>query len=103
MSKRRKILELLTQNDLTTKEIQEKTSYDLNLIQVYINQFKKEGKIKKVGNKGQFAIYTAKVRKEKSLALLKQLHSIMEKRMDFVQKPTDTEIKTIKIIEEMIK
>jgi len=59
MSKRSKILELLTQNELTTKEIQAKLGYDLNLIQVYIHQFKNNGQIKKKGNKGKFIIYSA--------------------------------------------
>ena len=59
MSKRSKILDLLTQNELTTKEIHDKTNYDMDLIWPYISQFKKEGKIKKIGNKGRFPIYTA--------------------------------------------
>ena len=59
MSKRGKILDLLTQNDLTTEEIHDKTGYNMDLIWPYISQFKKEGKIKKIGNKGRFPIYAA--------------------------------------------
>lgn len=55
------ILKLLTENELTTKEIQKETGFELNLIQVYLNQFKKSDKVKKIGNKGRFAIYKAKV------------------------------------------
>lgn len=57
VSKRKKVLELLTQNDLTNKEIQEKTGYDLNLIQIYTGQYLKAGKIKKVGDKDGFRLY----------------------------------------------
>jgi len=59
MSKRSKILELLGQEDLTTKEIHDKTGYDMALIWQYIHQFKDEGKIEKIGNKGRFNIYRA--------------------------------------------
>jgi len=59
MSKRSKILDLLTQNELTTKEIQGETGYDMDLIWQYINQFKNEGKIEKIGNKGRFNLYAA--------------------------------------------
>lgn len=58
MSKRSEILELLTKNDLTTKEIQKKTDYDMDLIWQYINQFKKEKKIEQIRKKGRFAVYT---------------------------------------------
>ena len=57
MSKRKIILDLLKENELTTEDIQEKTGYDMNLIQQYINQFKKEFKIKKVGKRKNFIIY----------------------------------------------
>lgn len=63
MSKRSKILDLLKENELTTKEIQNKTNYDIKIIWTYISQFTNEGKIKKVGNKKRFPIYTA-IKKE---------------------------------------
>jgi len=44
-------LELLTKEDLTIKEIQDKTGYEIGIIGQYINQFNKARKIKKVGNK----------------------------------------------------
>ena len=52
-------MELLSKEELTTREIHDKTGYDMDLIWQYVNQFKSEEKIKKIGNKGRFSIYTA--------------------------------------------
>ena len=106
MTKKSKILELLTENNLTTKEIQEKTSYKLDLIQVYINQFKKANKVKKVDNNGKFAIYSA-IKEESNnsqiKALLKQLYELMTNKMDFVKDINEKDLKLIDEIKEMIK
>lgn len=59
MSKRSRVLELLSKEKLTTKDIHNKTGYDMDLIWQYINQFKSEGKIKKLGNEGRFSVYVA--------------------------------------------
>ena len=83
MSIRSKILELLTKNKLTSKEIHDRL-YDpdadkLNIIQIYINQFKNEGKIEKVGNMGKFAIYSIKKTELEKLKMgYKQFNKLFE-------------------------
>ena len=57
MSFRSKVLDLLKEKECTSKDIQTALGGDLKLIQVYLNEFKNEGKIKKIGNEGKFFIY----------------------------------------------
>ena len=83
MSKRSKILELLAENELTTKEIQEKTGYDMDLIWQYINQFKKENKIEQIDKKGRFFVYTAiKKNSRENLSLLKFMNDFFKDNAD---------------------
>ncbi len=100
-SKRNDLVELLKVEALTTKEIAEKLRIPLDHIWTYISQFSRSGKVIKVGKKGRFNMYKAV--DYNPTKLLSQLHEIMEKRMNFIEKPSENEIETIKIIEEMIK
>lgn len=99
-SKRNKLLELLKVETLTTKEIVEKLEIPIEHIWTYVAQFMKEGKVVKVGKQGKYNLYKAV--EDNPIKLLRQLHTIMNKRMDFVEKPSENEIEIIKVIEGMI-
>lgn len=104
MSNKYKILELLKQEELTIKEIATKTKFSENEVRTYIHRLLEDSLIKEIGKKNRWCIYAAIEKKSSNLTiLLKDLHSIMNKRMNFIKKPTEAEIKTIKIIEELIK
>lgn len=101
ISKRNGILELLKVETLTTKEIVEKLKIPIEHVWTYLSQFMKDGKVVKVGKQGKYNLYKAV--EDNPTKLLKQLHTIMNKRMDFIEKPSENEIEIIKVIEEMIK
>jgi len=101
ISKRNELLEQLRVETLTTNEIVEKLKIPIEHVWTYISQFSRNGKVIKVGKQGRFNLYKAV--EDNPTKLLKQLHTIMNKRMDFIEKPSENEIETIKVIEEMIK
>ncbi len=104
MSNKEKILRMLNGNKLTVKEIAQELDLKENAINVYICRLRKDNLIKKVGKDNRYNIYTT-IKKEpiNPLRYLKELHSIMNNRMDFTEEPNENEIQTIKTIEEMIK
>ena len=59
MSNKYKILELLKQNELTIKEISDKSEFNENEIRVYIHRLKDDGLIREIGKKNRYIIYTA--------------------------------------------
>lgn len=100
ISKRNGILEILKVETLTTKEIVEKLKIPIEHVWTYLSQFMKDGKVVKVGKQGKYNLY--KAIEDNPVKLLRQLHIIMNKRMDFVEKPSENEIEIIKVIEGMI-
>lgn len=104
MSNKEKILEMLKGNELTVREIAQDLNLKENAVNVYICRLRKDNLIKKVGKINRYNVYTT-IKKESinPLRYLKELHSIMNNRMDFIEKPNENEIQTIKTIEEMIK
>lgn len=93
-----KILVLLTEKELTSLEISAKLGIAKDILFPKITRLRKEHRIMKINDKKPYK-YKAITPK----ALLKQLHLIMNKRMDFIEEPNENETNTIKIIEEMIK
>ncbi|KKM85094.1 hypothetical protein LCGC14_1292510 [marine sediment metagenome] len=59
MSNKYKILELLKGNELTVKEIADKTEFNENEVRVYTNRLMKDNLIKKIGKKNRYVLYTA--------------------------------------------
>ena len=59
-SNRQKVLEILSNNNLTAPEIAEKLDMDLKTVQTYLYQFHDQGEIIKSGTKDRFKIYSIK-------------------------------------------
>ena len=59
MSNKYKILELLKGNELTVKEIADKTEFNENEVRVYVNRLMKDNLINKIGKKNRYVLYTA--------------------------------------------
>ena len=57
VSKRNELLELLKDEPLTTKQMEEKLNIPVEHIWVYLSQFQKESKVEKVGKSGKFNLY----------------------------------------------
>lgn len=100
-SKRQELLTLLKNNPLTAKELVEQLEIPIEHVRTYISQFSEQGKITKSGKKDRYNLY--EVVEVNPIELLKQLHEIMENRMDFTEKPTESEQQIILKIEELIK
>jgi len=98
MTKKHDVLELLSKKELGALNIAEQTSIKIDVILVYLSNLAKENKIEIVNDKKPY-IYRAKI----PLRYLVDLHSIMDKRMKFTEKPNEYEIEIIKTIEVMIK
>ncbi|MHA1725583.1 MAG: hypothetical protein ACTSXH_12240 [Promethearchaeota archaeon] len=92
------ILELLTEKELTSLEISANLGIAKDILYPKLNRLVKEHRIIRVNEKKPY-----KYKAINPKALLKQLHSIMMKRMDFIEKPSENEILTIKTIEKVIK
>ena len=96
---KKQIIELLTKKELTALEISAELGVPKKRLWSYLSiLLNTDKKIEIVNDKKPYK-YKAITPK----ALLKQLHSIMNKRMDFVEEPSENEIQIIKTIEEMIK
>ena len=105
MSNKYKILELLKEQELTVKEIADKTEFNENEVRVYIHRLLKDNLIKEIGKKNRYIIYTA-IEKESNgnlKALIKNLYSLMNTKMDFIKTPDNNDIELIKKIELVIK
>jgi len=59
MSNKNKILEILKVNELTVKEIAERTQFNENEVRVYIHRLLEDNLIKEIGKKNRWIIYTA--------------------------------------------
>ena len=105
MSNKYKILELLKEQELTVKEIADKTEFNENETRVYIHRLLKDNLIKEIGKKNRYVIYTA-IEKESNnnlQILLNNLYSLMNNKMDFIKTPDSQDIELIKNIELVIK
>ncbi len=99
MGKKEKILELLKEEVLTTKEISNHLNYQEGEIRVYINRLKKNGLIIEVGRKERYIMYSAnkKALERKRKDLIDKLVYLMIKiginSTDFDIEITEKEIK----------
>lgn len=59
MSNKEKILKMLSEKELTVKEIAEDLDLKENAVNVYICRLRNDNLIKKVGNKNRYNIYTS--------------------------------------------
>ena len=98
LTKINKILELLSKKELTSLEISAELQIKKDNLYPKLSRLYNEHRIMRINDKKPYK-YKAIIPK----ALLKQLHEIMDKRMDFKEKPNENEIKTIKIIEKVIE
>ena len=105
MSNKYIILDLLKENELTIKEIGDKTKFNENEIRVYIHRLLKDNLIKEIGKKNRYIIYTAIKTEDNrgSINLLKELYSLMTSKMDFEKTPEEKDIELIKKIEMVIQ
>ena len=93
-----KILELLTEKELTSLEISANLGIVKDVLYPKLSRLLKENRIIRINDKKPY-----KYKAINPKALLKQLHTIMMKRMDFIEKPSENEILTINTIEKEIK
>ena len=108
MTIREDIIEYLNKNNRKTiKEIADNINAQENVVRTKIYDKKygliTKGTVVSVSHKQRTNYFSLKENAESPDILLRDLHEIMNKRMDFTEKPTDIEIKTIKNIEEIIK
>lgn len=104
MSKKIEILDLLNEQELTTKEIAQKLDITPNEARVYVNRLKSKGKVKVIGKKERYKIYRAIESTEINLdtQILKKLIIPFAKngiKVDLESK----EIERIKQLMELIK
>ena len=92
------ILELLTEKELTSLEVSASLGIAKDILYPKISRLLKENRIIRTNEKKPY-----KYKAINPKALLKQLHTIMLKRMEFSEKPSEIEILTINIIEKVIK
>ena len=59
MSNKHEILELLRTNELTVKEIAERTQFNENEVRVYIHRLLEDNLVKDIGRKNRWILYTA--------------------------------------------
>ena len=78
MSNKYKILELLKEQDLTVKEIADKTEFNENEVRVYIHRLLKDNLIKEIGKKDRYCIYSVIEKKSsENMDKFKRLYEIM--------------------------
>lgn len=105
MSNKEKILEMLKGNELTVREIAQDLNLKENAVNVYISRLRKKELIEKIGKKNRYIIYKA-IEKESNgnlKALIKNLYSLMNTKMDFIKTPDNNDIELINKIELVIK
>jgi len=93
-----KILTLLAKEPLISTDISKKLGIQIDSMYVYLNKLLKDNKVERITNKKPY-----KYRAKTPLRYLIDLHSIMEQRMDFKERPNDQEIEIIKIVERLIQ
>ena len=92
------ILELLTERELTSLEISADLGIVKDVLYPKLSRLLKESRIIRTNDRKPYK-YRAVIPR----ALLKQLHSIMIKRMEFIENPSENEILIINTIEKVIK
>jgi len=108
MSIREKIIEFLENNSRKTiKEIAEAIQENEPSVRTKIFDKKygllTKGIVAKVSHEKRTGFFSLAKNHTEPIKLLKELHSIMYKKMDFTENPTENEIESIKNIEETIK
>lgn len=101
MTDKQKILDLLTQSELTTLQLEEKLDLSIDIIRTNVWRLRQENKIKEIGKNGKFKIYTT-IKKEDPSILLKGLYVLMNEKMIFNLDPIPEDIKLVKTIKEVI-
>lgn len=110
MSKKEKILELLKQKSLTSKEISDKLGFEEQETRTYLLRLKKANKIYSLEKKGRFNIYSIVEKigsKEKAIIQdlkydLANLYNFMKFKMKPVIDFTPEDIKFLEKIKEKI-
>ncbi len=92
------ILELLTERESTSLEISADLGIVKDILYPKLSRLLKESRIIRTNDRKPYK-YRAVIPR----ALLKQLHSIMIKRMEFIENPSENEILIINTIEKVIK
>ena len=90
MSNKYKILELLKQNELTVKEIADKTEFNENEVRVYVHRLLKDNLIREIGKKNRYCIYTT-ISKESNDTFKNSLRRLYE----FMSNEVKCELKEI--------
>lgn len=108
MSIREKIIQYLEKNNRKTiKEIAKSIQEQENVVRTKIFDKKygliQKGIIVKVSHEKRTGYFSLAKNFIDQLKALKQLHSIMKNKMDFIEKPDDNEIRIIEAIERLIK
>ncbi|GAH53273.1 unnamed protein product [marine sediment metagenome] len=93
-----KILELLTERELTSLEISTKLGIDKDILYPKLSRLDKENRTMRTNDKKPYK-YIAITPK----ALLKQLYDIMDKKMKPISSLNEIEQKSLTKIEEMIE
>jgi len=106
MSNKYKILEMLKQNELTVKEIANKTEFNENEVRVYIHRLLKDNLIKEIGKKNKYFIYIA-IEKESNDAFkisLRKLYNFMSNEVKCELKEiNESDISFLTKIKELIQ
>lgn len=102
MTDKQKILDLLTQSELTTLQLQEKLDLSIDIIRTNVWRLRQENKIKEIGKNGKFKIYMA-ITKEDPIILLKQLNKIMIEYMKPIKRLPEDKLELIDRIGELIE
>ena len=89
---------MLSEKELNSLEISANLGIVKDILYPKLNRLYNENRIIRTNDKRPY-----KYKAINPKALLKQLHSIMIKRMDFIEEPSENEILTINTIEKVIK
>ena len=99
------IIDILSkENRLTINEIFEKSRLPTErkeYLRLCVNRLSESKRIAKDGKRVREYLYQLKQNAINERELLIQLHSIVNRRMDFIEEPTENEKKTIKNIENI--
>jgi len=102
MSNKYKILELLKEQELTIKEITDKTKFNENEVRTYIHRLLEDNLIKDIGKKNRWIIYTA-IEKTPNNIDTYILKKILPKFIELEVKLENTTEREDKRIMELIK
>lgn len=109
MSNKYKILKLVKEQELTVREIADKTEFNENEVRVYIHRLLKDNLIKEIGKKNRYCIYTAIEKKSsENIDKFKRLYEIMNLYLigkltnDQISEIPDSIVKEIEEIEVLL-